>query len=112
MDIKDLWGGAESFEELGNTYNAEYQEWFNAPQICHWTKEPLDNTKVLCEYWVLKNDPSVKVIGTELQCYNLFSKMLKEEGWQIRLDYQDELLPEYAQAYEDNNKKPLIINLK
>ena len=96
MDIKD----------------AEYQEWFNEPQIGHWSKEPLDNTKVLCEYWGLKNDPDVKVIGTELQTYNLFSKMLKEEGWQIRLDYQDELLPEYAEAYEDNNKKPLIINLK
>ena len=51
MDIKDLWGGAESFEELGNTYNAEYQEWFNEPQTDHWTKQPLDNTKVLCEYW-------------------------------------------------------------
>ena len=96
MDIKD----------------AEYQEWFNAPQICHWTKQPLDNTKVLCEYWLLKNDPNVKVIGTELQCYNLFSKMLKEEGWQIQSDYKEELLSEYAQAYIDNNKKPIIINLK
>ena len=96
MDIKD----------------AEYQEWFNAPQIDHWSKEPLDNTKVLCEYWSLKNDPDVKVIGTELQTYNLFAKMLKEEGWQINLDYQDELLPEYLEAYQDNNKKPIIINLK
>jgi len=75
-------------------------------------KTPLDNKKVLCEYWALKNDPDVKVIGTELQCSNLFTKMLKEEGWQIRLDYQDELLPEYLKAYLDNNKKPLIINLK
>ena len=72
----------------------------------------LDNTKVLCEYWALKNTPDVKVIGTELQCYDLFTKMLKEEGWQIRLDYQDELLPEYLEAYQDNNKKPIIINLK
>ena len=96
MDIKD----------------AEYQEWFNEPKIGHWTKKPLDNTKVLCKYWSLKNDPSVKVIGTELQLYNLFSKKLTEGGWQIRLDYQDELLPEYAEAYEDNNKKPLIIKLK
>ena len=92
--------------------DAEYQEWFNAPQIDSWSKEPLDNTKVLCEYWSLKNTPDVKVIGTELQCYNLFTKMLREEGWQIRLDYQDELLPEYLEAYEDNDKKPLIINLK
>jgi hypothetical protein len=38
--------------------------------------------------------------------------MLKEEGWQINLDYQDELLPEYLEAYQDNNKKPIIINLK
>ena len=96
MDIKD----------------AEYQEWYNAPQIGHWSKEPLDNTKVLCEYWALKNDPSVKVIGTELQLYNLFSKKLTEDGWQIRLDHPEELLPEYAQAYKDNNKKPIIINLK
>ena len=86
--------------------DAEYQEWFNAPQIDHWSKKPLDNKKVLCEYW------SLKVIGTELQCYNLFSKKLKEDGWQIRLDYQDQLLPEYLKAYLDNNKKPLIINLK
>ena len=92
--------------------DAEYQEWFNAPQIDHWSKKPLDNKKVLCEYWSLKNDPDVKVIGTELQCYNLFTKKLKEDGWQIRLDYQDALLPEYLKAYLDNNKKPLIINLK
>ena len=72
----------------------------------------LDDTKVLCEYWCLKNEPDVKIIGTELQCFILFTKMLKEEGWQIWLDYQDELLPEYLKAYEDNNKKPLIINLK
>jgi len=105
MDIKD----------------AEYQEWFNEPeriksmpsQTDHWSKEPLDNTKVLCEYWSLKNAPDVKVIGTELQCYNLFSEKLKgKDSWQINLDYQDELLPEYAEAYEDNNKKPIIINLK
>ena len=75
-------------------------------------KTPLDDTKVLCEYWSLKNTPDVKVIGTELQCYNLFCKKLKEDGWQIRLDYQDELLPEYLEAYKDNNKKTLIINLK
>ena len=83
--------------------DAEYQEWFN---------KRLDNKKVLCEYWSLKNDPDVKVIGTEAQLYNLFCKKLKEDGWQIRLDYQDELLPEYLEAYQDNNKKPIIINLK
>jgi|TARA_R110002167_G_scaffold5412_2_gene25298 hypothetical protein len=94
MDIKD----------------AEYQEWANIQPEC--TTEPLDNSKVICEYWALKNDPDVKVIGTELQCYDLFCKKLREDGWQIRLDYQDELLPEYAEAYEDNNKKPVIINLK
>ena len=72
----------------------------------------LDDTKVLCEYWCLKNEPDVKVIGTELQCFILYTKKLKEDAWQIRLDYQDELLPEYLEAYEDNDKKPLIINLK
>jgi hypothetical protein len=90
--------------------DAEYQEWANKQEDC--ATEPLDNKQVRCEYWALKNDPDVKVIGTELQCYNLFCKMLKEEGWQIRLDYREELLPEYAQAYKDNNKKPIIINLK
>ena len=90
--------------------DAEYQEWENVQPDC--TTKPLDNTKVLCEYWSLKNDPDVKVIGTELQCYDLFCKKLKEDGWQIRLDYPDELLPEYLEAYEDNGKKPLIINLK
>jgi len=93
--------------------DAEYQEWFNEPQIGYWSKKPLDNKKVLCEYWALKNAPDVKVIGTELQCYNLFSEKLKgKDAWQINLDYQDELLPEYLEAYKDNNKKPLIINLK
>ena len=88
------------------------QEWYNEPQIGYWTKKPLDNKIVRCEYWSCKNTPDVKVIGTDLQLYNLFSKMLKEEGWQIQLDYQEELLPEYLEAYEDNNKKPIIINLK
>jgi hypothetical protein len=90
--------------------DAEYQEWANLLEDSFTVS--LDNKKVLCEYWALKSDPDVKVIGTELQCYNLFSKKLKEEGWQIRLDYQDELLPEYLEAYKNNNKKPLIINLK
>ena len=72
----------------------------------------LDNKKVICEYWALKNDPDVKVVGTELQCYNLFCKKLKEDGWQIRLDYEDKLLPQYLNAYNHNDKKPLLINLK
>ena len=95
MDIKD----------------AEYQEWFNEPQIGYWSKKPLDNVKVICEYWSLKNDPDVRVVGTELQLYNFFSKKLKEEGWQISLDYEDELLPQYLNIYNYNNKKPLLINL-
>ena len=107
MAIKDY-----TIKDYAVNYDAEYQEWFNEPQTSYWSKEPLDNTKVLCEYWSLKNTPDVKVIGTELQLYNLFTKMLKEEGWQINLDYKDELLPEYLEAYEDNNKKPIIINLK
>ena len=56
MDIKD----------------AEYQEWFNQPQIGHWSKKPLDNTKVICEYWALKNDPDVKVVG-KLSCNSIIS---------------------------------------
>ena len=92
--------------------DAEYQEWFNAPRTGYWSKKPLDNTKVLCEYWALKNDPDVKVVGTELQIYNLFSKMLKEEGWQIKLNYKREVLPEYLNVYQEGNNKPVIINLK
>tara|TARA_R110002020_G_scaffold34706_3_gene105430 strand:+ start:3356 stop:3586 length:231 start_codon:yes stop_codon:yes gene_type:complete len=72
----------------------------------------LDNEKVICEHWCLKNDPDVKVIGTELQLYNLFCKKLKEDGWQIRLDYEDELKPIYLKEYEARNKKPIIVNLK
>ena len=107
MDIKDA-----EYQEWYNDLPQE-PEWFNAPQIDHWSKKPLDNTKVLCEYWSLKNAPDVKVIGTELQCYNLFSEKLKgKDAWQINLDHPDELLPEYLEAYLDNNKKPIIINLK
>ena len=90
----------------------ESVEWYNAPHIGYWTKKPLDNTKLLCEYWGLKNNPNVVAVGTELQLYNLFAKMLKEEGWQIQLDWAYELLPEYIELYKDNNNKPLIINLK
>ena len=45
MDIKDA-----EFQEWYNDLPQE-REWFNEPQIDHWSKEPLDNTKVLCEYW-------------------------------------------------------------
>ena len=98
MDIKD----------------AEYQEWFNEPQVDYCSKEPLDNKTVLCEYWSLKNTPDVKSNrkrNCRLIIYLL--RCLEKKGGKINLDYKDEFgLPEYAQAYEDNNKKPLIINLK
>jgi len=106
MDIKDA-----EYQEWYNNLPQE-REWFNEPQTDHWSKKPLDNKVVICEYWSLKNDPDVIVIGTELQSYNLFAKMLKEEGWQINLDHPEELLPEYLEAYQDNKNKPLIINLK
>ena len=90
----------------------ESVEWYNAPHIGYWTKKPLNNKKLLCEYWSLKSHPNVVVVGTELQLYNLFSKMLEEEGWQTQLDWAYELLPEYIEAYKNNKNKPLIINLK
>ena len=36
--------------------DAEYQEWVNIQEDC--TTKPLDNKRVLCEYWSLKNDPA------------------------------------------------------
>ena len=92
--------------------DAEYQEWFNEPCIGHWSKEPLDNKKVLCEYWSLKDGTNVRVVGTELQCYRLYEVRILKEGWQLSGSWIDELLPEYLDAYKDNNKKPIIINLK
>ena len=89
MDIRD----AEYQEWKEDSYN------YNKPKISFFTKKPLNNTKVTAEDWWLKpmltSSPvwshnkgrsggyvcdyksvgrDVRVIGTELQLYNLFVK--------------------------------------
>ena len=121
MDIKD----------------AEYLEWkeydFNKPKTSSFTKKPLDNTKVIAEDWWLKpmmqkasvfcynqdkyiedyksTNQDVRVVGTELQIYNLFCKMLDKHGWQIKDNWAAELKEEYIDWYNHNNCEPLILNL-
>ena len=123
MDIKD----------------AEYQDWkedsynYNKPKISFFTKKPLNNTVILAQDWLLKpmlvesavfcydknSDISdyksvgrdVRVIGTELQLYNLFCKMSDQNGWQIKDEWSAEVKKEYLNLYIKNNLKPLIINL-
>ena len=124
MDIKD----------------AEYQDWkedsynYNKPKISFFTKKPLNNTKILAEDWWLKPmlvessvfcydkgsnisdyksvGRDVRVIGTELQLYNLFCKMSDEKGWQVKDEWQTEVKEQYLDLYIKNNRKPIIINLK
>ena len=123
MDIKD----------------AEYQEWkedydYNKPLISFFTKKPLDNTKIIAEDWWLKPmltessvfcydkgsniadyksvGRDVRVVGTKLQLYNLFCKMLDEKGWQIKDEWKAKVKENYLDLYIKNNNKPIIINLK
>ena len=124
MDIKD----------------AEYQDWkedsynYNKPKISFFTKKPLNNTVVIAEDWWLKPmltessvfcydkgsnisdyksvGRDVRVVGTELQLYNLFCKMSDEKGWQIKDEWQTEVKEQYLDLYIKNNRKPIIINLK
>ena len=124
MDIKD----------------ADYQDWkedsynYNKPKISFFTKKPLNNTKILVEDWWLKPmlvessvfcydkgsnisdykriGRDVRVVGTELQLYNLFCKMSDEKGWQIKDEWKAEVKDNYLSLYIKNNLKPLIINLK
>ena len=123
MDIKD----------------AEYQDWkedsydYNKPKISFFTKKPLNNTKILAEDWWLKPmlikssvfcydkgsnisdfkkvGRDVRVVGTELQLYNLFCKMSDEKGWQVKDEWSTEVKDQYLELYIKNNLKPLIINL-
>jgi hypothetical protein len=123
MDIKD----------------AEYQEWkadnydYNKPLISFFTKKPLDNTKIIAEDWWLKPmliessvfcydkgsniadyksvGRDVRVVGTKLQLYNLFCKMLDEKGWQIKDEWKAKVKKHYLDLYKNNNNKPIIINL-
>ena len=110
---------------------------YNKPKISFFTKKPLNNTKVIAEDWWLKPmltkdhvwshhkdntggyvcdyksiSRDVRVVGTELQLYNLFCKMSDEKGWQIKDEWKTEVKDKYLGLYIKNNLKPLIINLK
>ena len=119
--------------------DAEYQDWkedsydYNKPKISFFTQKPLNNTKVIAEDWWLKPmlvessvfcyakssnisdyksiGRDVRVVGTELQLYNLFCKMSDEKGWQVKDEWQTEVKEQYLDLYIKNNRKPLIINL-
>ena len=109
---------------------------YNKPKISFFTKKPLNNTKVTAEDWWLKpmltsgavwshhkgitggyisdyksTGRDVRVVGTELQLYNLFCKMSDQNGWQIKDEWQTEVKDNYLSLYIKNNLKPLIINL-
>jgi hypothetical protein len=126
MDIKD----AEYQDWKEDSYN------YNKPKISFFTKKPLNNTKVIAEDWWLKpmltsssvwshnkgrtggyiadykkTGRDVRVIGTELQLYNLFCKMSDENGWQIKDEWSTEVKDNYLSLYIKNNLNPLIINL-
>ena len=126
MDIKD----AEYQDWKEDSYN------YNNPKISFFTKKPLNNTVVIAEAWWLKPmlvesaawcheagskgqyisdykkvGRNVRVIGTELQLYNLFCKMSDQNGWQIKDEWQTEVKDNYLSLYIKNNLKPLIINL-
>jgi len=120
--------------------DAEYQDWkedsynYNKPKISFFTKKPLNNTKILAEDWWLKPmlvessvfcydkgsnisdfkkvGRDVRVIGTELQLYNLFCKMSNEKGWQIKDEWKTEVKDQYLDLYMKNSLQPIIINLK
>jgi hypothetical protein len=129
MDLKD----AEYQEWLALEYMEEMQYNYNKPHISFFTKKPLDNTKIFTEDWWLKPmmqsssvfcydkgsniadfkkvGRDVRVIGTELQLYNLFCKMSDEKGWQVKDSWDAKMKPEYLDLYKNNNNNPLIINL-
>ena len=129
MDLKD----AEYQEWLALEYMEEMEYDYNKPHISFFTKKPLDNTKILAEDWWLKPmlisssvfcydkgsniadfkkvGRDVRVIGTELQNYNLFCKMSDEKGWQVKDSWDTKMKPQYLELYKNNNNNPLIINL-
>ena len=96
-----------------------------------------DNNKVIAEDWWLKPmmrsssvwshhkghsggyisdfktvGQDVRIIGTKKQIYDLFCKMLNEEGWQIKDSWEADMKEEYVTLYKENNKKAVIINLR
>ena len=95
-----------------------------------------DNNKVIAEDWWLKPmmrsssvwshqkghsggyisdfktvGQDVRIIGTKKQIYDLFCKMLNEEGWQIKDSWKADMKEEYVSLYKENNKKAVIISL-
>jgi hypothetical protein len=121
--------------------DAEYLEYstyvdYNKPCYSKFMGYQLDNKKVLAEEWLLKpqfspvsvrnydrksghfnndlvkNSRSLIVIGTELQIYRKFEKMLKTYGWQQQDSWKVELKPEHLKHYKENNNSPTLINLK
>ena len=124
------------------TQDAEYLEFstykvdYNKDYFSKLMGYELDNKKVLAEEWFLKpqyipvslvnydrmsghfdkdlvkSNRSVIVIGTELQIYRKFEKMLKSYGWQQQDSWKVELKPEYIEYYKENNNLPIIINKK
>ena len=135
MDIKD----AEYQDWKEDSYD------YNKPKISFFTKKPLNNTKIIAEDWWLKPMmmPSavwcqeagsrgryisdykkvgrdVRVVGTQLQIYNLFCKMSDQNGWQIKDEWKfdlnnlidKDLKSKYLHLYMKNNLRPIIINLK
>jgi hypothetical protein len=126
MTIKD----AEYLEF--STYKVDYNKDYFSKLMGY----QLDNKKVLAEEWLLKpqyipvslvnydrmsghfdkdlvkSNRSVIIIGTELQIYRKFEKMLKSYGWQQQDSWKVELKPEYLKYYKENNNLPIIINKK
>ena len=129
MDLKE----AEYQEWLALEYMEEMDYDYNKPKISFFTKKPLNNTKILAQDWWLKPmlvknsvfcydkdsniidykkvSQDVRVVGTELQLYNLFCKMSDQNGWQIKDEWKTEVTDNYLSLYIKNNLKPIIINL-
>tara|TARA_R100001086_G_scaffold57624_2_gene26226 strand:+ start:1008 stop:1292 length:285 start_codon:yes stop_codon:yes gene_type:complete len=91
----------------------------------------LDNSKIKTEDWILKPslsstalycydtkthytdfhyvDRIVTVVGTELQLFKMFEKLLKEEALQLRGSVEKKTTEEYLEIYKNNNYEPVII---
>jgi len=120
--------------------DAEYLEHstyvdYNKPFFSNLFERELDNTKVIANEWYLKpqyqqvgvhtydkasghfnndisyNNRSVVIVGTELQIYNKFCRMIEKHSWQLQDSWDRELKPEYLKHYKSNNNLPIIINL-
>jgi len=106
----------------------------NTPETCFFTEKPLDNTQVKAQEWILKptlqqaastrhngygfiencidykrQGSEVVVIGTELQIYRLFCHMLKHHAWQLRDSFDVKIKDWQIEAYNNNNKIPVIL---